>query len=163
MPAMKGRSELGVALLMVALGAGVLWDASRINTGFTQRGPVGPKAMPMLISTMLLVCAALLAYDVLRGGHGKSDTGEDIDLTHGSDWRAVLLVTAAFLANAALIEPAGWVVSGTVLFWGTAYALGSRHWARDPLVAIALSVVTFYLFVVGLGINLPAGILQGIL
>ena len=63
----------------------------------------------------------------------------------------------------ALIDRAGWVVSGTVLFWGSVYALGSRHYVRDGLVAVLLSVATFYGFYVGLGIALPAGILQGVL
>jgi putative tricarboxylic transport membrane protein len=160
---MAGRSELGVALLLLILGAVVLWDASQIATDFTQRGPVGPKAVPVLVGALLIICAVLLARDVLTGGHGEAEAGEDIDLSHGSDWRTVLLLAGAFLANAALIEPAGWVISGTVLFWGCAYALGSRHWIRDPLIAIVLSIATFYLFTLGLGITLPAGILTGIL
>jgi putative tricarboxylic transport membrane protein len=160
---MAGRSELGVALLLLVLGAVVLWDASRITTDFTQRGPVGPKAMPVVIGALLVICAVLLARDVFAGGHGEAEAGEDIDLSHGSDWRTVLLLAGAFLANVALIEPAGWVISGTVLFWGSAYALGSRHWIRDPLIAIAMSIATFYLFTLGLGITLPAGILTGIL
>ena len=33
---------------------------------------------------------------------------------------------ASFLANVVLIEPVGWSITGAVLFWGCAYALGSR-------------------------------------
>jgi putative tricarboxylic transport membrane protein len=160
---LKGRSELGVALLLLAVGGVVLWDASRISTEFTQRGPVGPKAVPIFVGAMLIACAVLLARDVLRGGHGESETGEDVDLSHASDWRTVLMLIGVFLANVALIEPAGWLVSGTVLFWGSAFALGSRHFVRDALIAVTLSVATFYLFALGLGIPLPAGVLEGIL
>jgi putative tricarboxylic transport membrane protein len=162
-PRLQGRSELGVALLLGVLGAVVLWDASRIATDFTQRGPVGPKAVPVLVGGLLVLCALLLAVDVLRGGHGEAEAGEDIDLSHRSDWRTVLLLIGAFLANTALIDWAGWAISGAVLFWGSAYALGSRHYVRDAALAIALSVATFYLFAVGLGISLPAGLLTGIL
>ena len=35
---LRGRSELGVSVLLAALGALVLVDASRIPTDFTQRG-----------------------------------------------------------------------------------------------------------------------------
>jgi len=159
----QGRSELGVALFLLALGALVVVDAARIPAGVTQRGPVGPKAVPIAVGVLLLVVAILLARDVLGGGHGEQETGEDIDLSHRSDWRTVLLLSAAFLANVALIERAGWPVSGAVLFFGAAYALGSRHLLRDPLLAIGLSVGTWYLFAEGLGIGLPAGILDGIL
>jgi putative tricarboxylic transport membrane protein len=159
----RDRSELGVVLFLLALGVLVLVDAARLQAGLGQRGPVGPKAVPFLVGGLLLVTAVLLARDVLRGGRGEPEGGEDIDLSHGNDWRALLLLSAAFLANIALIERAGWPVSGAVLFFGCAYALGSRHLVRDPIIAVALSIGTWYLFDVGLGINLPVGILKGIL
>jgi len=159
----QGRSELGVALFLLAVGVVVIVDAARIRAELTQRGPVGPKAVPIAVGVLLLVVAVLLARDVLGGGHGEQEGGEDIDLAHRSDWRTVLLLSGAFLANVVLIERAGWPVSGAVLFFGAAYALGSRHLVRDPLLAIGLSIVTWYLFAEGLGIGLPAGILKGIL
>jgi len=55
------------------------------------------------------------------------------------------------------------VISGTILFWGSAFALGNRHHIRGLAIAIALSLATFYAFAIGLGVNLPAGILKGIL
>jgi putative tricarboxylic transport membrane protein len=75
----------------------------------------------------------------------------------------VLLLAGAFLANVVLIEPAGWPISGAVLFFGSAYALGSRHLIRDVIIAFALSFGTYYLFGQVLGIGLPAGVLGGIL
>ena len=163
MQRLRGRSELGVSVLLAALGAVVLVDASRIPTDFTQRGPVGPAAVPVVVGMALLVIAVLLARDVLRGGHGESETGEDIDLSHPSDWRTVLLLVGAFLANVVLIERVGFPISGAVLFWGAAYALGSRHFLRDPLIAVVLSVVTYLVFSRGLGIGLPAGVLEGVI
>ena len=160
---MERRSELGVALLLRIFGAVVLWDALWIANDVSQRGVVGPKAAPVLVGGLLVGCAVLLGREVLRGGHGEIDVGEDIDLSHRSDWRTVLLLSGAFLANAALIEWAGWVISGAVLFWGSAYALGSRAYIRDLVIAVVLAGSSFYLFVVGLKINLPAGILTGIL
>ena len=163
MDALRGRSELGVAALLGVVGVVVAVDASRLDAGTAQVGPVGPKVVPLLVSGMLLVCAVLLAVDVLRGGQGELEAGEDVDLDQSSDWRTVLLLVAAFVANIALIDRVGWVISGTVLFWGSVYALGSRHYVRDAVVAVVLSVATFYGFYVGLGIALPAGILQGVL
>jgi putative tricarboxylic transport membrane protein len=75
----------------------------------------------------------------------------------------VLLLVGAFLANVALIDVVGWWFSGAVLFWGCVYALGSRHYVRDAVLAFAMSFLTYYLFAGGLGIALPAGVLQGIL
>jgi putative tricarboxylic transport membrane protein len=74
----------------------------------------------------------------------------------------VLLLIAAYLVNAALIERLGWPISGALLFWGAAYALGSRHFLRDPLIAFGLSFLTYFVFARQLGIGLPPGILEGI-
>jgi putative tricarboxylic transport membrane protein len=119
--------------------------------------------VPLVVGGLLVVVAAFLAVDVLRGGRGEPEGGEDIDLTGGSDWRTIAMLAAAFVANALLIEPLGWPVSGAILFWGSAFALGSRHYVRDLVIAVVLSVGTWYLFVLGLGIALPVGILEGIL
>jgi putative tricarboxylic transport membrane protein len=160
---MRGRSEVGVALLLLALGVVAIVDAARIPESASQRGPVGPAAVPIVVGALLIVVALLLARDVLAGGHGEAEGGEDIDLSHGSDWRTVLLLAGAFLANLVLIEPAGWPISGAVLFFGAAYALGSRRYIRDLIIAVVLSVGTYYLFGQVLGIGLPAGVLGGVM
>jgi putative tricarboxylic transport membrane protein len=162
-PKGQGRSELGVALFLLALGVLVLVDAAGIPQTAGQTGPIGPKAVPYVLGAALVVLSVLLAIDVLRGGRGEQETGEDVDLSHGTDWRTVLILIGAFLANVVLIERVGWPVSGAILFFGVAFALGSRHFIRDPLIAIALSIGTWYLFALGLGIELPVGVLKGIL
>lgn len=161
--ALRGRSELGVALLLAVVGVVVAIDASRLRVGQAQVGPLGPQVVPTLVTVLLLVCAVVLAVDVLRGGRGEVEGGEDVDLGHPSDWRTVLGLVAAFALNIVLIDRLGWVVSGAVLFWGSVVALGSRHWVRDAFIAVALSTATFYGFYLGLGIALPAGVLQGVL
>ncbi|MDN3562765.1 tripartite tricarboxylate transporter TctB family protein [Vreelandella neptunia] len=62
-----------------------------------------------------------------------------------------------------LIEPLGFPVAGALLFWGAAYALGSRSFHRDPLIAAVLSLVTYAVFNNLLGVPLPGGPLMGVL
>jgi putative tricarboxylic transport membrane protein len=160
---LKGRSELGVALLLGAAGAVVIADAARIVTPYSRSDPVGPKTLPFIVGGLLLVCAVMLAINVLRGGKGEAEGGEDVDLSHPADWKTVLPLAGAFIANILLIDWAGWVISGTVLFWGSVWALGGRNYIRDGLISVAMSLLTFYGFYLGLGIALPAGLLEGIL
>ncbi|WP_285247247.1 tripartite tricarboxylate transporter TctB family protein [Pseudarthrobacter sp. efr-133-R2A-89] len=160
---LKGRSELGVALLLGAAGVLVFLDANGLATPYSKSDPVGPKTVPFIVAGMLVVCAVVLALNVLRGGKGEAEAGEDVDLTHPADWKTVLPLAGAFVLNILLIDWAGWVISGTVLFWGSVLALGSRRYVRDGLISVALSLLTFYGFYLGLGIALPAGLLEGIL
>jgi putative tricarboxylic transport membrane protein len=143
-----GRSEYGVALLLLGLGAWAITDAL---------------SLPIVVGLLLVLMGVLLTVDLLRGGRGEQEGGEDVDLSHGSDWRTIGLLIASFAANALLIDRVGWPVSGAVLFFGTTYALGSRHYVRNVIISIAMSVGSWYLFFAVLGIKLPAGLLKGIL
>jgi putative tricarboxylic transport membrane protein len=159
----EGRSELGVALFLGALGVLIIVSALLLPESRIARGPVGPAAVPMVVGGLLVIVSIVLAVDIWRGGRGEPEGGEDIELGGGTDWRTIAMVVAAFLANALLIESLGWVFSGAILFWGSAFALGSRHYIRDVVIAFVLSIGSWYLFALGLGIVLPPGILRGIL
>ncbi|MFB6720425.1 tripartite tricarboxylate transporter TctB family protein [Kribbella sp. NPDC056345] len=161
--ARRDKAQYGVCGFLALVGGLVIVDALGIQHIANSNDPIGPKPVPIVLGVLLLVIAVLYAVDVARGGTGEAEGGEDVDPTSAVDWKTVLLLIAAFVVNLVLIEPAGWVISGAVLFWGSAYALGSRHYLRNLLIAVALSLATFYLFAIGLGVNLPAGVLQGIL
>lgn len=160
---LRGRSELGVCALLLALGVLVLADTLTMDVDITQRGPVGPRTVPVVVGVGLLLIAALLAVDVLRGGRGQAETGEDVDLSEPADWRTVLLLAGVFLGSAVLIEPLGFPVAGALLFWGAAFALGSRRFDRDPLIAAVVSLVAYAVFNNLLGVPLPGGPLMGVL
>ncbi len=159
----QGLSELVVPVLLLGVGIAVLVDASGLQEGLGRSGPVGPKAIPYAIGVAMVVGALWLAVDVLRGGRGEQEGGEDVDLSHGSDWRTLAVLFGAFLVNVLLIERLGWPVTGAVLFFGCAYALGSRRVVRDVVLAVVLSIGSWYLFFLGLDIELPVGVLNGIL
>lgn len=159
----EDRAQYALCAGLALLGALVLVDAARIGQAASSNDPVGPRPVPVILGVLLLLVAALYAVDVARGGRGEAEAGEDIDLGTRPDWRTVGLLMAAFAVNALLIEPLGWVISGSLLFWGSAFALGNRHHVRGLAIGVALALATFYTFAIGLGVNLPAGILQGIL
>lgn len=159
----RDRAQLGLCAALAVVGVVVLVDASRLGAVTSSNDPVGPKAMPFLVGGGLLVVAVLYAVDVLRGGVGEAEAGEDVELGQRADWKTVGMLAGAFLLNAVLIEPLGWVISGALLFFLAAFALGNRHHVRGLAIGIALSLTTFYAFAIGLGVNLPAGVLQGIL
>ena len=157
-----GRSEYGVALLLAGLGAWALVDGLRLGDTVS-RGPVSARTVPLVVGLLLVGMAVLLVVDLLRGGRGEPEGGEDVDLSHGSDWRTIGLLTGSFAFNALLIDRLGWPITGAVLFFGSTFALGARHFVRMAVIAVLLSVGSWYLFYLGLGIKLPVGLLKGIL
>jgi putative tricarboxylic transport membrane protein len=157
------RAQYAVCAGLALLGVLVLVDASRLGAVASSNDPIGPKPVPIVLGVLLIIVSVFYAIDVARGGVGEAEAGEDIDLTTRIDVRTVALLIGAFVLNALLIEPLGWVISGSILFWGAAFALGNRHHIRGLVIGVALALITFYAFAIGLGVNLPAGILQGIL
>jgi putative tricarboxylic transport membrane protein len=109
------------------------------------------------------VLAATLAVATARGNVAEPEGGEDVDLTEPSDWFTVAKLAGVFLANVLLVDTLGWAITGALLFAGCAWALGSRTLLKDVAIGAALSLITWYGFYVGLGLPIPAGILDGVL
>jgi Tripartite tricarboxylate transporter TctB family. len=161
--ALRGRSELGVAALLGAIAVVVAVDTARIRHTAVNAGVMGPQVVPTIIAAGLGLCAVALAIDVLRGGRAEPEEGEDIDLTKGAHWPTLVGLAGIILAAAVLMDVLGFVIVGALLFYGSALMLGSRRFVWALVIGVVLSVSTFYGFVLGLGVPLPAGPLTGIL
>lgn len=158
----KGRSELGVSALLLVVGLLVVVDTLAESGGGTESDPIGPRTVALVLGAALLLLSVLLTVDVLRGGRGEAEAGEDVDLDTPMDLRTVGMLAGVLIATAALIPLAGWPIAGTVLFAGATYALGSRAFPRDLAIAAAVSLVTWLVFDGLLGVDLPGGPLMGV-
>lgn len=156
------RAQYALAAFIGIVGAYVVYDASTLTKAFSEQ-PIQPYVFPYVIGTGLLVLAVLLAVSTARGDLPEAEEGEDIDLSVKADWVTVAKLGAVFVANIALIDWLGWAITGALLFVGSARVLGSQTLIRDVAVGIVLSVGSFYGFRSGLGLAVPAGILEGIL
>ncbi|GAA4810995.1 tripartite tricarboxylate transporter TctB family protein [Nocardioides caeni] len=161
-PTLVDRAQYGLAAFLVVVGTYVGYDAWTLEAGFSDQ-PVQPYAIPYVVAAGLVVLGLLLAVATARGDRPEAEDGEDVDLSQGTDVRTVALLAGVLVANIALIDLLGWAITGALLFAGAAFALGSRTWVRDLAVGTALSVATWYGFYVGLGIPIPAGVLDGVL
>ena len=159
----RDLAQLGVCAFLAVLGVVILVDAAGLGNNSTGTDPLGPRTVPVVLGIALVGLAIGLVVATMRGRRPDLEGGEDVDLAQKADLKTVLLLIGVFVANILLIEPLGWVISGSLLFYGSALALGSRHYIRTLVIAVALSLITFYGFAIGLGVGLPAGILQGIL
>lgn len=157
----RDLAQLGLAGLLVVIGAYTFYDASTLRVGFGD--PVGPRLFPYVIGAITVVLGLLLVLATLRGDTPQAEGGEDVDLRHPADWVTVLKLVGVLLFTILTISFLGWAVSGALLFVGCAWSLGSRTLVRDVVVGVVLSVASWYFFHEGLGVILPAGILDGVL
>ncbi|WP_017568922.1 tripartite tricarboxylate transporter TctB family protein [Nocardiopsis halotolerans] len=93
-------------------------------------------------------------------GARTAETGEEAPVR--IDWRRLGLVVAALVVFILLLQPVGWLLSAALLFFGVAYAMGSRRILFDIVLSLVFSSLIQLAFVAGLGLNLPSGILGGI-
>jgi putative tricarboxylic transport membrane protein len=119
--------------------------------------------IPYIVGAGLAIVGAWLAYEALTGRAvaGSADS-EDADPTLPTDWRCIGLLALALIAYLFLIAPAGFIIASAVLFAWAAIAMGSRRYARDIVIGILLATALYLVFNRGLGLSLPAGILEGI-
>jgi putative tricarboxylic transport membrane protein len=157
------KAQYIVCVVLIAVGAFLIYDAASLEAGFAKVDPVGPRLFPIAIGAILIVLAIVLAVAIPRGSVGEADAGEDVDPNTPGDWRTVGLLVGLFVAVILLVDPLGWAITGTLLFAGAATILGSRHYIRNVVIGVVLALASFYAFYSGLGIPLPAGILDGIL
>ncbi len=151
--------DLAAGLFVVALGGLALWQALVIPTSpiYAQ---VGPKAVPFAVVAGLLLLGAGLVYEALRGGWSRGL--EEVRDAPPANRRAFALLLAGLAANLALIGPFGFSLAATVQFVLVAAAFGSRRFFRDAALALALTLAAWFLFVELLGVNIGAGVLEGL-
>lgn len=156
--------ELVLALAVVAFGAAVVWQTTQIRVT-PAYAKVGPRVIPFIVGGGLILLGLWLATEAAtgRGGAPTSDESEDVDPTLPADWPVVGMLAVALVVYGLLIEPAGFVVASALLFAGAAFAMGSRRYGRDAAVGVLFAVVLYLGFTRGIDLDLPAGVLDGVL
>ena len=152
--------KLPVAGLLIGLGLIALAGLITIDVSGMRIPPVhakvGPRFFPLLVSSGLAISGAAIVWQSWRR------TFEDEEVAQ-TDWIAVALIAAGLILHMNLIRPAGFVPAAVILFMSVTTAFGSRRFLRDGIVALILSLVAYLPFTRFLGLQLPAGLLQGIL
>lgn len=177
----RRRTGLIVPALMLVIGIGLVVGTVTMDVPANTASP-GPQVFPAIVAALVIVLAVLLAIDVLRKPEADvvevaqpaapgqpdddlvlDDEGEPQPLRPTSNHRALLGALLTVVVFIAALTPLGWLLSGALLFWGVARALGSRRPLFDILLSLAISSIVQLAFSAGLGLNLPPGVLGGIL
>lgn len=148
--------------LVALFGVIAVWGALTIEAP-PNSAPPGPSVVPGVIGVLLLLVAAKMAVDNLRVARALAAGTEFGPPAPPTEWSPVLLTLGALAVHVALLEPLGWLLAGTLLFWGVSYAFGARNPLRDAVVSLSMSAAVQVGFSFGLGLNLPGGVLEMVL
>jgi putative tricarboxylic transport membrane protein len=163
MPSSVKRSELILSLGVLALGVFATVVAFRLPEGGGY-ARIGPNFMPRVVACALIVLGLWLLSEVFRGGWRHSTPDDAFERgEHPFVPSAFWWVTAALFAQMVLIQNAGFVVAGTVMFACVARGFGSTRIVRDLVIGFVLALLVFLFFVKFLNVGLPAGWLEPIL
>ena len=134
----------GVIFLVIAITFGVA--AAGYDAGTLMR--VGPGLFPLTLCVILAVFGTAIIASGLR---------RDAEALKDIPWRAVVLVVASPLVFVACIEIGlGLVPAAALLAFVGSFASTTMTWHRALLSALGLGVVTWLIFILGLGIAIPA-------
>jgi putative tricarboxylic transport membrane protein len=141
---------IAVALLLVILAGILIWDMSTLE--ISQTYGVGPKAMPIVVGTGLLLLAAGNVLMGLRGGLPEREEPANLP---------ILLILGGLVAVIVLIGMGGGFIPATaILFAATSAGFGRRAIVTDLAIGLALATVSYLVFAKILSLSLPMGPLE---
>ena len=176
-PPLRLLAEAG---LLAVVGAAVLLDSRGYPPSLAEGAP-GPAFFPRLLAALLIACAAWLAIRAWRGAKeqgsgGAKDSGSAGGSSAGRSRRSAssdsaagpgtgtriqrlrVWIAVAWIATFLLVWPLlGTVLSVPLLVVGLMWLTGERSWRTLVSVPLAFAGFIYLVFMVLLGVPLPAG------
>jgi putative tricarboxylic transport membrane protein len=159
--AAKRIGEYVFGVLVVGLGIFTIVDTGTISVR-NSANTLGPRAFPYAVGALLVATGIAVLIATLRGKFGEEEESEDVDANVKTDWLTVLKLVVFLVAHILLLDVLGWLIAAAILFAGAAWSLGARPWWKPVVVGVVLALVVQVAFGAGLGLSLPAGILEGV-
>ena len=139
--------------LLLFVASVIVWDTTNLQISSVYG--VGPKAMPYVVASGLVLLAIGNLVMTLRGG---------LPARESADPKAIALILAGQVALIAIIGLGGGFIAATaILFATTSAAFGRRAFLTDFAIGIVLGVVIFLMFDKLLTLSLPAGPIERLL
>lgn len=159
-PTPSRRTQILIGLGALVVAALMAHGATRITSAAGYAG-VGPNFLPWVVAVVLAICGVWLVYEAASGGFRSFDPPSGAER---GDWRAFAWVVAGILANAWLIERAGFVLACALCYTLAVHGLrsaegapwgGPRRTLLDAVTGMLISAPVFWLFTQLLKVNLP--------
>jgi putative tricarboxylic transport membrane protein len=142
-----------VAAILLGLAIVIAWDMTTLQ--ITSTYGLGPKAMPIVVATGLVLLALGNVYMAVTG---------DLPPREGADPKAIQRILGGLAALIAVIGfGGGFIIATALLFALTAAAFGRRALLVDLAIGFGLGLAIYLVFTKLLALALPAGPLERLL
>ena len=146
------RVDLIVSALFFLLGAWVLWQATKLPQ-FSVFGP-GPEFMPNVAGILLI---ALSTLSFVKSWMGSQATPEDLVPDRAGLYRIAVIIIALFL-YVALLSTVGYLPLTFAYAAFMLLALTKYRWFVNLGIAVLITGLFYWGFVMVLGVPVPKGI-----
>ncbi|MFD2141719.1 tripartite tricarboxylate transporter TctB family protein [Ancylobacter oerskovii] len=148
-----GWRQAAFGFSVFVLGGAAAMLTSRFPVGFSYDS-AGPRLFPGLVAAGLMLSGLCAVTDAVTSPASQDD--EEYDLL------PVALIAGTLLVQIFILKWAGWPPTAAMVFAVTAWVMGSRNLLRDLAIGLGFGIVTLLVFNVGLGLNLPLGVIAGL-
>jgi hypothetical protein len=160
------RIDLIIGLLVIALGAAVLYVAQGIRPTGPVVDAIGPRAFPYMIGVFFLLGGSRIVYVRLKSwrtetGNLVAEEGEPDEPGVPASAAQAFTVMGAAVVYALMLPTAGYAIGTPAFVIVTLKALRMRSWPAVILTALAYTAVTYVVFAHYLAVDLPLGPLTG--
>ena len=145
-----------VALIMIAIGAVVMYDSHRIGSGWSADGPQSGY-FPFYIGLLIAASSAVNLFQAIRKGRDRS-----VFVPH----KKLRLVLAVFLPSMVYVFAIGYVgiyVASALFIAVFMWWQGKFRLLKIVPVSVGVSVSLFLMFEVWFKVSLPKGPLEALL
>jgi putative tricarboxylic transport membrane protein len=124
--------------------------------------PIGPEFFPRYLAAGLFICSAVLIIQALLSKPQKEQKAPTIS-PFDKGMQRLLVGIAIIIVYAILWEPLGFLIITPVAMAAIMLLLGYRRYFMMALFSLGTTLVIFGAFSFFLNVNMPLGILRGLL
>lgn len=151
--------EVVTGLILVALGALVMWDSNRIGSGWTDMGP-GPGYFPFWIGLLLSFAGLMNALAAFLPGNKANG---DVPFVTRQRFKSVLQVYIPTVLYVVAMQYIGLYVAAALYIIGFMMLNGKYSVVKALPYAIGVPIFLFLMFEVWFLIALPKGPIEAML
>ena len=136
----KSSKDFTTGLLFLAIGIGAYYIGSTYNMGSAQRPGTG--VLPRILAWCLIGSGLLLAIQAMLQEGPKLEAWA---------WRPLIMITAATIAFALLVDQAGLVIAMIVSMTLAALGTHETRWREFAMFMVLMLALGLGIFIFGLG------------